>query len=57
MPVQAMDGTTKRLKISDVLANMFRSVLALSPGMFRFICCDCVDLHPPLKSKSRMPQM
>lgn len=28
-----MDGTTKRLKIADVIANMFRSVLALSPGM------------------------
>lgn len=27
-----MDSTTKRLKISDVVCNMFRSVLALSPG-------------------------
>ncbi len=30
---QAMDGTTKRLRIADVIANMFRSVLALSPGV------------------------
>ncbi len=30
--LQAMDCTTKRLKISDVVCNMFRSVLALSPG-------------------------
>ena len=30
--LQAMDGTTKRLKIADVVTNMFRSVLALSPG-------------------------
>lgn len=29
---QAMDSTTKRLRIGDALANMFRSVLALSPG-------------------------
>lgn len=29
---QSMDGTTKRLKIADVITNMFRSVLALSPG-------------------------
>ena len=28
----AMDSTTKRLRISDVIANMFRSLLALSPG-------------------------
>lgn len=28
----AMDSTTKRLRISDVIANMFRSMLALSPG-------------------------
>jgi len=31
--LKAMDGTTKRLIISDVIANMFRSLLALSPGM------------------------
>ena len=30
--LKAMDGTTKRLIISDVVANMFRSLLALSPG-------------------------
>ena len=30
--LQAMDSTTKRLRISDVIANMFRSLLALSPG-------------------------
>ena len=29
---QAIDGTTKRLRIGDALANMFRSILALSPG-------------------------
>ena len=29
---QAMEGTKKRLIISAVLTNMFRSVLALSPG-------------------------
>ena len=28
---EAMESTTKRLKIADVLVNMFRSVLALSP--------------------------
>ena len=28
----AMDSTTKRLRISDVIANMFRSLLELSPG-------------------------
>lgn len=28
----AMDSTTKRLRISDVIANMFRSLLLLSPG-------------------------
>ena len=30
---QAIDSTTKRLRIGDALANMFRSILALSPGM------------------------
>lgn len=30
--MQAMDGTTKRLRIGDVVTNMFRTVLALSPG-------------------------
>ncbi len=29
---QAMESTTKRLRISDAIANMFRSILALSPG-------------------------
>lgn len=33
--LQAMDGTTKRLKIGDVITNMFRSVLSLSPGVSR----------------------
>jgi hypothetical protein len=36
-PSQAMDGTTKRLKIADVVTNMFRSVLALSPGGWPFL--------------------
>lgn len=27
-----MDSTSKRLRIADVLANMFRGVLALSPS-------------------------
>ena len=30
---QAMESTTKRLRIGDAIANMFRSILALSPGM------------------------
>lgn len=29
---QAMESTTKRLRIGDAIANMFRSILALSPG-------------------------
>lgn len=32
----AMDSTTKRLRISDVIANMFRSLLAMSPGESSF---------------------
>ena len=31
---QAMESTTKRLRIGDAIANMFRSILALSPGVF-----------------------
>lgn len=33
----SMDSTTKRLRISDVIANMFRSLLALSPGKTAFV--------------------
>lgn len=33
---QAMESTTKRLRIGDAIANMFRSILALSPGE----CCE-----------------
>ena len=33
---QAMESTTKRLRIGDAIANMFRSILALSPGA----CCE-----------------
>ncbi len=36
---QAMEGTKKRLIISAVLTNMFRSVLALSPGAARIVAC------------------
>ena len=39
--LQAMDSTTKRLRISDVIANMFRSLLALSPG-------ECRDVNQPV---------
>lgn len=31
--LRAMDSTAKRLSIGDALTNMFRSVLALSPGL------------------------
>ncbi len=31
---QAMESTMKRLRIGDAIANMFRSILALSPGVF-----------------------
>lgn len=34
----AMDSTTKRLRISDVIANMFRSLLELSPGVQALPC-------------------
>lgn len=37
---QAMESTTKRLRIGDAIANMFRSILALSPG--KMLLC----LHP-----------
>lgn len=37
---QAMESTTKRLRIGDAIANMFRSILALSPGKMLFC------LHP-----------
>lgn len=30
--LQAMESTTKRLRIGDAIANLFRSVLALTPG-------------------------
>ena len=33
---QAMESTTKRLRIGDAIANMFRSILALSPGRTPF---------------------
>lgn len=33
---QAMESTTKRLRIGDAIANMFRSILALSPGRMPF---------------------
>ena len=33
---QAMESTTKRLRIGDAIANMFRSILALSPGKTPF---------------------
>jgi hypothetical protein len=43
---QAMDGTTKRLKIADVVTNMFRSVLALSPGAQEYKQTDrCKAVH------------
>lgn len=38
---QAMESTTKRLRIGDAIANMFRSILALSPGKMLFC------LQPP----------
>lgn len=37
-----MDGTTKRLKIADVITNMFRSVLALSPGVPLLLTIMCL---------------
>ena len=37
----SMDSTTKRLRISDVIANMFRSLLALSPGELRPFAPAC----------------
>jgi hypothetical protein len=40
--LQAMDSTTKRLRIADVASNMFRSVLALTPG-----CPPPPQPHPP----------
>lgn len=42
---QAMESTTKRLRIGDAIANMFRSILALSPGA---PCCPvsyCYQCH------------
>lgn len=39
---QAMESTTKRLRIGDAIANMFRSILALSPGIrLTFAQCRC----------------
>lgn len=35
---QAMESTTKRLRIGDAIANMFRSILALSPGTSTTVC-------------------
>ena len=29
----ALDSTTKRLKIGDALANLFRAIIELTPGM------------------------
>lgn len=39
---QAMESTTKRLRIGDAIANMFRSILALSPGRHTY-CQKCND--------------
>lgn len=41
--LQAMDSTTKRLRISDVIANMFRSLLALSPGTLQSSSLFLID--------------
>ena len=35
--LQAMEATKKRLSIGAVITNMFRSVLALSPGVYIFL--------------------
>lgn len=43
----AMDSTTKRLRISDALTNMFRSVLELAPGQQQHLCCFCLDNWRP----------
>jgi hypothetical protein len=56
-----MDGTTKRLKIADVVTNMFRSVLALSPGALHLRMTDCVVAplymvsHSLLRHRARRP--
>ncbi|KAK9865080.1 hypothetical protein WJX84_011403 [Apatococcus fuscideae] len=44
---QAIDGTTKRLRIGDTLANMFRSILALSPeDMLPAVYLTCGKIAP-----------
>ena len=43
----AMDSTTKRLRISDVIANMFRSLLALSPGISLLSPLHLLQSFPP----------
>ena len=48
---QAMESTTKRLRIGDAIANMFRSILALSPG--KMLSC----LHPLETSNSCSPSV
>lgn len=43
----ALDSTTKRLKISDALTNMFRTLLALSPGdMVQAVYLVCGKIAP-----------
>ena len=40
-----MESTTKRLRIGDAIANMFRSILALSPGELKTLSCkNCYEL-------------
>ncbi|KAK9840432.1 hypothetical protein WJX74_009841 [Apatococcus lobatus] len=44
---QAIDSTTKRLRIGDALANMFRSILALSPeDMLPAVYLTCGKIAP-----------
>ena len=53
-----MEGTKKRLIISAVLTNMFRSVLALSPGAPLFaarVDGAARSLVYPLLTKLKLP--
>ena len=47
---QAMESTTKRLRIGDAIANMFRSILALSPGELPFCLCSTGTSRPYILS-------
>ena len=47
---QSMESTTKRLRIGDAIANMFRSILALSPGASWLLTLGAHSLlHPSLQ--------